>query len=136
MNPNIQDIEKLITTIHQLRGKKGCPWDIRQTTESLTKYLKEEVDELIEAIQKKDSANICEECGDLLYLIIMISEISREAGTFRFSDVIQCIDEKLIRRHPHVFAGKPCGSEAELANQWEQIKAAEKKKNLFDTKIS
>lgn len=134
MNLTNKKIHNLLITVRKLRGKDGCPWDKRQTAESLRTYLTEEVNELINAIENNDSANICEECGDVLYLIIMISEINRENKKFRFSDVIQRIDEKLIRRHPHVFAGTPYESEDELNRQWQEIKAEEKKKNLFDTR--
>ncbi|MBW1636596.1 MAG: nucleotide pyrophosphohydrolase [Deltaproteobacteria bacterium] len=128
MNTTKAKLHNLLITIRKLRDKDGCPWDKRQTAESLRKYLKEEVNELIRAIENNDADNICEECGDIIYLIIMISEINREKKKFRFSDVIQCIDEKLIRRHPHVFAGQPYESEDELSRQWQRIKAEEKKK--------
>ena len=120
-------MQKLVATIRRLRAKDGCPWDKKQTTESLSKYLQEEVNELIVAIQKDDMINICEECGDLLYLIIMISEISKTNKNFTFSDVIECIEQKLVRRHPHVFAGRPYKNEEDLARQWQQIKAEEKR---------
>ncbi len=90
----------------------------------------------MDAIQNRDYSNICEESGDLLYLIVMLSEICKENGQFQFSDVIHHVNQKLIRRHPHVFNGQPCKSEEELAKQWQEIKADEKKKNLFDTDLS
>jgi len=133
MTRNNQNILELITTIRTLRSEGGCPWDKRQTTESLVKYFHEEFNELMEAIKNNDYQNICEELGDLLYLIIMISEINKESGQFQFTDVVHHINQKLIRRHPHVFAGQAYESEEELAKQWQQIKAEEKKKNLFDT---
>ena len=128
MTRNNQNILELITTIRTLRSEGGCPWDKRQTTESLVKYLHEEFNELMEAIKNKDYQNICEESGDLLYLIIMIAEINKESGQFQFSDVVHHINQKLIRRHPHVFDGQAYESEEELAKQWQQIKAEEKKK--------
>jgi len=121
-------LQELFTTIQTLRGKNGCPWDKRQTSQSLIKYIKSESEELIQAIENADKDNTCEELGDLLYLIIMLTEISKERGHFQFPDVLQTINEKLIRRHPHVFAGTPYASEKELADQWKAIKAAEKKK--------
>ena len=131
-NSNLHD---LIETIRTLRSEKGCPWDKRQTIESLVKYFNEEFTELMDAIQNQDYPNICEESGDLLYLIVMISEISNESGHFQFSDVIHRVNQKLIRRHPHVFNDQPCESEEELAKQWQEIKVDEKKKNLFDTDL-
>ncbi len=135
MNHKKPDILELLATIKTLRSENGCPWDKRQTAESLTIYFHEELHELLEAIRNQDYPNICEELGDLLYLIIMTSEISRENRQFHFPDVIRHINPKLIRRHPHVFAGKKYKNDAELTKQWQEIKAAEKKKNLFDTDL-
>jgi MazG family protein len=129
MTSHTNAFSELLTTIRTLRGKDGCPWDKRQTSSSLLKYLKSECEELMDAIQNEDLVNICEELGDLLYLIVMISEIHRDQGDFQLSDIIRTINEKLIRRHPHVFAGQPYENEAQLAAQWQAIKAAEKKKN-------
>ncbi|TKB27595.1 nucleotide pyrophosphohydrolase [Desulfopila sp. IMCC35006] len=122
-------LSELISTIKTLRGEDGCPWDRRQNHISLLKYLKSECQELIDAIENDDPVNICEELGDLLYLIVMISEIGNDQGNFDLSDVLRTVNEKLIRRHPHVFAGQPYENEEQLAAQWEAIKAEEKKKN-------
>ncbi len=135
MTPDNQDLNELLSIIKKLRSNEGCPWDRRQTTTSLIKYFHEEFKELMEAIKNQDYPNICEESGDILYLILMISEISRENGEFHFPDVVRMINQKLIRRHPHVFAGQPYENEEELIRQWQQIKAEEKKKNLFDTNL-
>lgn len=129
------DILELLATIRTLRSETGCPWDRRQTTKSLAKYFHEELDELMDAIKNQDYPNICEELGDLLYLIIMTSEINRESKRFHFPDVVRHINQKLIRRHPHVFADKQIKTDAELIKQWQKIKAEEKKKNLFDTDL-
>lgn len=131
MIPAISEITELITTIKTLRGTKGCPWDKQQTSTSLLKHLTSECEELIVAIQNEDHVNTCEELGDLLYILIMISEIHNDHGAFGFSDVIKDINQKLIRRHPHVFAGLPYENEEQLAVQWEAIKAEEKKKNTL-----
>jgi len=120
---------ELISTIKTLRGQTGCPWDRRQDSISLLKYLKSECQELVDAIENDDHVNICEELGDLLYLIVMISEIRNDQGNFQLCDVLRTINEKLIRRHPHVFAGTAYENEEQLAAQWEAIKAEEKKKN-------
>ena len=123
------ELAELISTIKTLRGKDGCPWDKRQDTISLLKYLKSEHQELVEAIENDDHVNICEELGDLLYLIIMLSEIHSDHDKFHLFDVIRTVNEKLIRRHPHVFADATYEDEEQLAAQWEAIKAEEKKKN-------
>ena len=122
---------ELITTIKTLRSPDGCPWDKRQSPASLVKYLESECEELVSALENNDLANICEELGDLLYIIVMLSEMHSESGSFQLSDVIRTINEKLIRRHPHVFAGQPYESEEQLAAQWKAIKAQEKKKNTI-----
>ncbi len=119
---------QLVQTIITLRGDDGCPWDKRQTTASLVKYLNSEFDELIAAINNNDTENICEELGDLLYLILMISQINDEEGKFNVTQVIEGVTEKLIRRHPHVFAGVEVKNEQELREQWQKIKAEEKSK--------
>jgi len=118
--------ENLVQTIQTLRGENGCPWDKKQTTASLKKYLLEEFNEIMEAIDKKDNDNLCEELGDFIYLIIMISEINNERQLFSLSDVLDSINSKLVRRHPHVFAGTPMPDEETLREQWEKIKKSEK----------
>jgi tetrapyrrole methylase family protein/MazG family protein len=128
-------VNELLSTIKTLRSPVGCPWDRRQTMTSLIKHLHEEFNELIDAIKNQDFPNICEESGDLLYLILMISEISREKGEFHFPDVVRLVNKKLIRRHPHVFDDRISKSENDLTKQWNQIKSEEKKKNLFDTDL-
>ena len=120
---------KLLETIAALRGKDGCPWDKKQTCLSLAKHVKSECEELLSAIRNNDHNNICEELGDVLYLLVMIAEINNDQGLFNFNDVIETIDAKLIRRHPHVFAGLPYESEEQLNAQWLAIKALEKKSN-------
>lgn len=132
MNERSTNFETLIKTIKALRGKQGCPWDKKQTIKSLRKYLIEEFDEILQAIDTRDLQNLSEELGDFLYLIIMISEINEDNGTFSLRDVIDGINEKLIRRHPHVFSGTCVKDEKELRKQWNKIKAAEKAEKLFD----
>ncbi|PID75738.1 MAG: nucleotide pyrophosphohydrolase [Deltaproteobacteria bacterium] len=122
------DLKTLMETIAALRGKNGCPWDKKQTPHSLVKYLRLEVDELIEAIQKSDTVNTCEEIGDVLFILLMLTEIHRHQGDFTLKDVVREVNDKLIRRHPHVFKGTPYKDEAELKQQWAAIKAEEKRR--------
>jgi tetrapyrrole methylase family protein / MazG family protein len=124
-NPE-QAFSKLINIIKRLRGEKGCPWDKKQTSASLTTYLQEEMSELLIAISNNDQENLCEEAGDLLFLILMLAEINAEQKSFGITDVIIKINEKLIRRHPHVFAGVQINDEDTLRKQWQAIKAQEK----------
>lgn len=118
----------LTTTVQELRGENGCPWDKRQTTASLVKYLRSEFTELLTAIDNRDTENLCEELGDLLFLIVIIAQINQEEGNFSIEQVLTGITEKLIRRHPHVFAGVKISNEEELREQWERIKSMEKSK--------
>ena len=112
--------------IKRLRGKNGCPWDRKQTITSLQPYLESEIAELKAAIINEDTVNLCEELGDVIYVIAMISEIANEQEKFSFNDVLDTVNRKLIRRHPHVFENLTQLSETELRQQWARIKAEEK----------
>ena len=118
--------------MQKLRDKhEGCPWDIEQTFESLSKYAIEEAYELADAIANKDNANIKEELGDLLLQIIFHSQIASEKTLFNFDEVAQGLNNKLIRRHPHVFSGGvKLLTAAEQTESWKAIKKIEKKNNL------
>jgi len=126
MTKNDNFLQPLLNTIKSLRGEKGCPWDKKQTSLSLIQHLQSESAELIEAVEREDKDNICEELGDLLYLIIMYAEIHNSIREFDLRDVVENINRKLIRRHPHVFEGKPYKDEEELKKQWQTIKQQEK----------
>ena len=126
MTSTSSHFSNLLETVRKLLGEQGCPWDKRQTNNSLSKYLKSELDELIAAIDNGDHENICEELGDLLYLILLISEINNRDGFFSIDAVIHSIDAKLVRRHPHVFEKFSIMSDDELREQWLAIKSKEK----------
>lgn len=128
MHSSEQAFRKLTDIIKKLRSEAGCPWDKRQTIASLTKYLQEEFDELLLAIANNDAENLCEEAGDLLFLILMLAEINSEQKIFEITDVLNGVNEKLIRRHPHVFAGAQVEDEEALRKQWQAIKDKEKSK--------
>ena len=121
------DIEELIKIVHILRSPDGCEWDRAQDFDSMKKCLKDETDEVLEAIDNKDYENLQEELGDVLLQVVMNSEIASENGLFTLSDVVQTLCEKLIRRHPHVFGDtpKPTTPEESLAI-WRSVKAIEK----------
>lgn len=123
-------LQALISTISTLRSDHGCPWDKKQTPGTILEHLESETEELIAAIKNNDIENTCEELGDVLYILIMIATYYNETDLFDFSDVIQQVNEKLIRRHPHVFAGKTYKDEANLDRQWQEIKSMEKQKKL------
>lgn len=129
---NLRHISSLVEIVAQLRGPAGCPWDKEQTHESLTQYAIEETHELVEAIEIpaspfKDS-KIKEELGDVLFQVILHSQLASERGAFTLEDVIASISEKLIRRHPHVFADTEVADSAEVIRNWEKIKKEEKEK--------
>ena len=119
--------DKFCDIIEKLRAPDGCPWDRKQTAESLRKSLMEECDEAIEAIDKKDDENLCEELGDVLLVVGMIARIKEEEGKFNISDVLSGVNSKLIRRHPHVFGDAKASSPEEVLKLWNQVKEEEKK---------
>jgi tetrapyrrole methylase family protein/MazG family protein len=98
--------QELVNILAKLRGPKGCPWDKHQSHESLLPYLFEEAREVRSALKKKDWDNFCEELGDILLQVVFHAQVASEAGRFDINDVLKCINDKLVRRHPHVFGGK------------------------------
>jgi MazG family protein len=123
-------LESLLQIMRALRAPNGCPWDIEQTSGSLTPYILEEACELIDAIEGENPEIVLDELGDLLLQVVFQAQIYEEQGLFNFYDVAAGIGDKLIRRHPHVFEreGTPIPEE-ELDQQWERIKNAEKINN-------
>lgn len=119
--------QELIDIVADLRSENGCPWDKEQTHESLIPCLREESEEVIEAIQKNDLDNLEEELGDVLLQVIMHARIASEQGHFDIHDVITGICQKMVRRHPHVFGDLQENDKEQLLKNWEQIKAEEKK---------
>ncbi|MEI6338483.1 MAG: nucleoside triphosphate pyrophosphohydrolase [Verrucomicrobiota bacterium] len=122
----MSDIARLREIVARLRAPDGCPWDREQTHESLRAALVEECYEVIEAIEKADDANLREELGDLLLHVVLHAHMAAERNAFSFEEVVGEICEKLVRRHPHVFADARTGNATEVLRQWEQIKREEK----------
>lgn len=122
-----KDLSNLYEVIRRLRGPDGCPWDQKQTPQSIKKYLLEETHELADALSARNYEHICEEIGDLFFILSLIVHIYEEENHFSLDDVFSGITRKMIRRHPHVFAGMETGSEKELKEQWDAIKASENK---------
>lgn len=122
-------IDDLLEIMKALRDPEtGCPWDIRQTSESIAKYTLEETHETLDAIERGDKQNLKEELGDLLFHVVFHARIAEENGDFNFSDVVESIVNKMTRRHPHVF-GEHRGKnldEAAIMGLWQEIKKAEK----------
>ena len=123
---DVYTFEDFVDIVAQLRAPDGCVWDRAQTHETLTKYMTEEAQEAVEAMQKGDDKNLCEELGDVLLQIVLNAQIGAEDGAFTIDDVIQGISEKMIRRHPWVFGDVEIDSIDENVSLWEQIKQKEK----------
>lgn len=121
---SFEDLVQLMTT---LRGPNGCPWDRKQTLPDLKPYVIEEAYEVVDAIDRDDRAALVEEVGDMLLEAVFIAEITREEGTFDVYDSITAIHDKLVRRHPHVFADAQAKDAEEVLVNWEKLKSDERK---------
>jgi len=134
-----EPFSKLIRLMATLRAPQGCPWDRKQTHESLKPYLLEETYEVLETIDSQDRAKLAEELGDVLLQVIFHSQIAAEAERFTIDDVIERLSEKLIRRHPHVFGNGPADKQTttaeEVIHRWEDIKRAERQASERSTSI-
>jgi len=117
---------ELIDIVKKLRAPNGCPWDKVQTFETLIPCIKEESDELVEAICEKEPASIREELGDILLHVVMLSLMAEEDDLFSIEDVMQDISAKMIRRHPHVFGNAKAETVQDVVDNWEKIKEKEK----------
>lgn len=121
---------KLVELMAALRAPQGCPWDRKQTHESLKPYLLEEAYEVLETIDHGDQSKLREELGDVLLQVLFHSQIASEAGAFTIEDVLEILAAKLIRRHPHVFGDRTTGTQPvngeQVLSQWEEIKRAER----------
>lgn len=125
-----QEFEKLVEIMATLRGPNGCPWDKQQDFNSLKPMLVEEVYEVLEAVENSDFGGLSEELGDLLLHVVFHAQLGKEAGRFDIDTVIQKISDKLVRRHPHVFAGESASTPEQVIKNWEAIKAQEKAEKL------
>jgi uncharacterized protein YabN with tetrapyrrole methylase and pyrophosphatase domain len=123
----MQAMDELKATIARLRAPDGCPWDQEQTHASLVRCLIDEVSELIDTIDRGDLPHMREELGDVLIQVVFHAQIAAEAGAFTLEDVAREVNEKLVRRHPHVFGTGKLWTSDEVLVQWEVIKAQEKK---------
>jgi XTP/dITP diphosphohydrolase/tetrapyrrole methylase family protein/MazG family protein len=125
----MSSIEDLLKTVTALRNpESGCPWDIEQTHQSIADCLVDECCELLQTIDRNDLHHMEEELGDVLLQVVMHAQMAEEAGHFAFEDVCRVVNEKLIRRHPHVFGENRLGDSDAVLKQWDEIKAAEVKR--------
>ena len=136
----MQEFTRLVEIMATLRSKEGCPWDREQTIDSLKPFVLEETYEVLEAIDRHDHAALCEELGDFLFEAVFLAQLESEAGHFTIADSLKSIADKLVRRHPHVFARDDSTAGIDTADKvlrrWEEIKAEErggtaKKKTLL-----
>ncbi len=127
LKPPCNAMDELDRLVQTLRGENGCPWDKKQTPQSVAIYLIEEVFELVEAIESGHSESILEELGDVLFHIAFIARMFDERGEFNLDGVARSITAKMIRRHPHVFGNKQVHNSAEVVQNWHQIKLEEQK---------
>lgn len=131
----MKSFDELVEIVRRLRGPGGCPWDREQTHESLTPYAIEEAHELEQAIENKDTENIKEELGDLLFQSVLHAQLADEDKKFSIDDVLKHLNHKMVTRHPHVFSSTEVKGAEEVVKNWEELKAQEKghkDKDIFD----
>ena len=123
---NLEALSELVAVVARLRDPQtGCPWDLEQTHASLVPYVIEEAHEVADAIRHGDDGHLEEELGDLLLQVVLHAQIAREQGRFDLASISRAISSKLVRRHPHVFAGGEAKDVAAVKQTWEAIKAEE-----------
>jgi len=128
--------QQLVDIMARLRAPGGCPWDREQTFDSIKPYTVEETYEVIDAIERKDYPALCEELGDLMLQPVFYAQMAAEAGHFTIEDSLKAINEKLIRRHPHVFGDVQADTPDQVLTNWDAIKKQEKgdvPQGLLDT---
>ena len=124
-------IKNIIGVLDTLLGENGCLWDKKQTSETIVKFLLDEVYELIEAVNNKDTDNIKEELGDVLFGILFLVKLAERDKSFSFDDVTNAICKKMVFRHPHVFSDAKVENEEDLLAMWDKLKQEERnQKNL------
>jgi MazG family protein len=123
------NLEQFVTTIALLRSAEGCPWDREQTHSTLARFLLEETYEALEAIHADDSEKLKEELGDLLLQVVLNAQVAKDEKRFDLEDVAEAINQKMIRRHPHVFGDKSLNTAQEVLVQWDELKALEAQEN-------
>jgi len=130
----MSEAARLLELMARLRDpESGCPWDLAQTFESIVPHTIEEAYEVADAIDRGDSQELKEELGDMLLQVVFYARIAEERGLFDFPSVVEAISDKLVRRHPHVFADAEPASEAERAEAWESEKAREREQRSEQT---
>lgn len=131
-DPRVLAFRELLGIVDRLREPDGCPWDRKQTEASMAPHAVEEAHELVEAIESGDAQESAEEAGDLLLSVAMVCRIAQDAGRYDLARAAQLVNEKLIRRHPHVFGSVTVDSSEEVLTNWEDIKKAERQAKQQD----
>lgn len=124
--PSGDRFEALVQIMERLRADGGCPWDREQTRESLKPFLIEEAYEVVEAIEEEDPKKLMEELGDLLFQVVFHAQVAAERGEFTIGQVLEATADKMVRRHPHVFADATASTAREVLEQWEELKREER----------
>src|ERR1043166_8240002 len=126
----MEEFDRLVEIMAVLRSPDGCPWDREQSIDSLKPFVLEETYEVLEAIDRHDHAGLCEELGDFVFEAVFLTQLESEAGHFTIADSLKSVADKLVRRHPHVFArdtGEAAlDSAGQVRTRWEEIKAQER----------
>ncbi|MDR1086852.1 MAG: hypothetical protein LBL16_01160 [Endomicrobium sp.] len=133
MKKYLKEFDKLVGIFSTLRSKNGCMWDKEQTHETLVKHLFCEVEEIKQAIENKDKENLEEELGDILMQVVFHAQIAKENKNFDITGVIEKLNKKLVRRHPHIFGNYKVKDAKDIEVMWNKIK--EKEKALKEKKI-
>lgn len=121
-----QEMQELVLLIQKLRAPDGCPWDQKQTSRDIGKYMLDEAYEALDALEEGDPGHLCEELGDLLFQILFITDIASDAGDFSLADVMGGVKRKMVRRHPHVFGDVTVQSVSDVKKNWQAMKLQER----------
>ena len=123
----MKEFDALIAIADALHGPNGCPWDKKQTFQSLRPHVLEEVHELLDAIDENDGKGMAEELGDILFQILFFAKLGEKEDRYTLKEIIETVSEKLVRRHPHVFGDATAKTADEVVHHWERVKKEEKK---------
>ena len=133
----MKSMSQLLEIMSALRAPKtGCPWDIKQTFESIVPYTLEEAYEVADSIERGRMDELKDELGDLLFQVVFYAQMAKEQGLFEFDDIVAAINDKLVRRHPHVFADAEYKDEQTLNDAWEDAKSSERDQKAETDQVS
>jgi nucleoside triphosphate diphosphatase len=128
----MKEFDELLDMANTLLGPEGCPWDKKQTYDTLKPYILEEFHELLEAVDLKDPKAMREELGDCFYALVFLGKLAEQNQIFHIQEALRTVLEKMIRRHPHIFGNVKVESEGDIVRNWEEMKKKEGKKNPIE----